>query len=244
MGKSLKDGEFDCREMANPGRFRPERSRKGDFEAFICGTLGAGSELPCCAASPTKVLIAFHLGESNGLKSSSGRKWIILVAALLASVCAIAPAIAISRDGAPAAPSAQPGHAPKKKLPAGGTSAAALPRTTKPEVVELMKKQEVPDKVVDRITGGQGEQNRDRIPGSSEVEVDPGVNRIALHWEGEPPGSVQGVLQDLPKGVSVHVCSSRPRLAKAGGTLVFQTAALGDGWDEIPDWMRYQGPWF
>ncbi|MFH8387881.1 hypothetical protein ACH4E7_44605 [Kitasatospora sp. NPDC018058] len=68
-----------------------------------------------------------------------------------------------------------------------------------------MKKQEVLDKVVDRITGGQGEQNRDRIPGFSEVEVDPGFNRIVLRWNGELPGSVQGVLQDLPKGVSVQV---------------------------------------
>ncbi|MFD7826532.1 hypothetical protein [Kitasatospora sp. NPDC059803] len=89
---------------------------------------------------------------------------------------AIAPAIAISEDGALTAPSAQPGNAPKKKLPAGATGAAALLGAAKPEVIELMKKQEVLDKVVDRITGGQEEQNRDRIPGFSEVEVDPGVN--------------------------------------------------------------------
>ncbi|MEV8326627.1 hypothetical protein [Kitasatospora sp. NPDC056731] len=122
---------------------------------------------------------------------------------------AIAPAIAISGDGALITPSAQPGNAPKKKLPAGATGAAALLGAAKPEVIELMKKQEVLDKVVDRITGGQEEQNRDRIPGFSEVEVDPGVNRITLHWKGELSDTVHGVLQDLPKDVSVQVVPAK-----------------------------------
>ncbi|WP_030247303.1 hypothetical protein, partial [Streptomyces sp. NRRL S-350] len=72
-----------------------------------------------------------------------------------------------------------------------------------------MKKQEALHKVVDRITGGQDEQNRDRIPGFSEVEVDPVANRITLHWKGELPGAVQGVLQDLPKDVSVQVVTAK-----------------------------------
>ncbi|MGW3046178.1 trypsin-like serine protease [Kitasatospora sp. NPDC001159] len=72
-----------------------------------------------------------------------------------------------------------------------------------------MKKQEALDKVVDRIVGGQEEHARDRIPGFSEVEVDPGANRITLHWKGELPDAVRGVLQDLPKGVSVQVVPAK-----------------------------------
>ncbi|MFI9365252.1 hypothetical protein ACIG5E_30005 [Kitasatospora sp. NPDC053057] len=72
-----------------------------------------------------------------------------------------------------------------------------------------MKKQEALDKAVDRITGGQDEQNRDRIPGFSEVEVDPGANRITLHWKGELPDAVRGVLQDLPRDVSVQVVAAK-----------------------------------
>ncbi|MGW2376872.1 trypsin-like serine protease [Kitasatospora sp. NPDC001683] len=82
-------------------------------------------------------------------------------------------------------------------------------KAAKPEVAELMKKQEALDKVVDRITGGLDEQNRDRIPGFSEVEVDPGANRATLHWKGELPEAVRGALQDLPQGVNVKVVPAK-----------------------------------
>ncbi|MFD8086187.1 hypothetical protein ACFV4F_31340 [Kitasatospora sp. NPDC059722] len=98
---------------------------------------------------------------------------------------------------------------PKKRPSAGGISAATLRGAAKPEVVELMNRQEALDRVVDRITVGQDEQNRERIPGFSEVEVDPGASRITLHWKGELPEAVRGVLQDLPKGVSVQVVPAK-----------------------------------
>ncbi|MEU4303808.1 hypothetical protein [Kitasatospora aureofaciens] len=72
-----------------------------------------------------------------------------------------------------------------------------------------MKKQEALDKVVDRIAGGREEQDRDQIPGFSEVEVDPAANRITLHWKGELPDTVRGVLQDLPKGMNVQVVPAK-----------------------------------
>ncbi|MFI6847415.1 S1 family peptidase [Kitasatospora sp. NBC_00085] len=80
---------------------------------------------------------------------------------------------------------------------------------TSTEVLELMKKQEVLDKVVDRLTGGLSAVDREKIQGFAEVEVDPAKNHIRVHWKGAVPESVQGVLRDLPAGVTAEVLPAK-----------------------------------
>ncbi|MFF2348399.1 S1 family peptidase [Kitasatospora sp. NPDC058115] len=76
-------------------------------------------------------------------------------------------------------------------------------------IVETMKKQEVLDAVVDRMTGGLSEVERDRIPGFTDVEVDPAGNRIRLHWKGEVSSTAREIMGSLPAGVTVEVLPAK-----------------------------------
>ncbi|MEU9076083.1 hypothetical protein [Kitasatospora sp. NPDC048538] len=117
-----------------------------------------------------------------------------MAAAVALSVSIAVPAFAASASAAGSG---------KDKKPVVGTPAAS------PQVIELMKKQQVLDKVVDQMTGGLSSVDREKIPGFSEVEVDPATNHIRVHWKGTVPNSVQGVLNNLPAGVTAEVIPAK-----------------------------------
>ncbi|WP_406097534.1 S1 family peptidase [Kitasatospora purpeofusca] len=76
-------------------------------------------------------------------------------------------------------------------------------------VTDRIRNQEVLDGVVDRLTGGLSEVERERIPGFTDVEVDPGRNKIRLHWKGEISSAAHDVLGSLPAGVVVEVLPAK-----------------------------------
>ncbi|MFF1869852.1 hypothetical protein [Streptomyces sp. CB03911] len=72
-----------------------------------------------------------------------------------------------------------------------------------------MKKQVVLDKIVDGLTGGLSEVDRDKIPGFTEVEVDPAKNHIRLHWKGDVPEATRNLIANLPTGVTAEVLPAK-----------------------------------
>ncbi|GGX56005.1 hypothetical protein [Streptomyces noursei] len=76
---------------------------------------------------------------------------------------------------------------------------------TDPHVLAILKKQQVLDKIAGDITTGLSESDRAKIPGFTDVEVDPEHNHLRLHWKGTPPQRVQRILAELPKGVTAEV---------------------------------------
>ncbi|WP_265567000.1 hypothetical protein [Streptomyces hygroscopicus] len=104
------------------------------------------------------------------------------------------------------------GASPQASASAAGKTAAAAGKgrpVTDPRIIALEKKQEVLDKVAGQLTEGLSESDRARIPGFTEIEVDPDHNSLRLHWKGTPPQRVQGILAHLPKGVTASVLPAR-----------------------------------
>ncbi|MGW3202147.1 S1 family peptidase [Streptomyces sp. NPDC001118] len=122
----------------------------------------------------------------------------IPVAALALSL----PFIASPAAGASAQP---PGSAAAKAAAVAGKGRPV----TDPRIIALEKKQEVLDKIAGQITEGLSESDRARIPGFTEIEVDPDHNSLRLHWKGSPPQRVQRILAHLPRGVTASVLSAR-----------------------------------
>ncbi|MFD9591217.1 trypsin-like serine protease [Kitasatospora sp. NPDC059973] len=136
------------------------------------------------------------------------RSHLVLATVVLASLSAAVPAMGAQGSSAFTKPGG-PTHRAPKPTATQGQGAAVLSAAASPQVIELMKKQEILDKLVDRITGGRSESNRDQIPGFSEVEVDAAASRITLHWKGDLPEFVNAVLRDLPQGVTTQVVSAK-----------------------------------
>ncbi|MCW7944071.1 hypothetical protein AAW14_19025 [Streptomyces hygroscopicus] len=92
-----------------------------------------------------------------------------------------------------------------KAAPAG----AQARQVTDPRLAATEKKQETLDKIAGQITEGLSEADRARIPGFTDIEVDPVRNSLRLHWKGTPPQRVQRILARLPKGVTASVLPAR-----------------------------------
>ncbi|MFI6690101.1 hypothetical protein [Streptomyces sp. NPDC050485] len=87
--------------------------------------------------------------------------------------------------------------------------AAKAHNITDPHLVQVQKQQEVLDKVVADLTQGLSESDRAKIPGFTDVEVDPDHSHLRLHWQGTPPQRVQSVLAHLPAGVTAEVVAAK-----------------------------------
>ncbi|OIJ98823.1 hypothetical protein BIV25_12405 [Streptomyces sp. MUSC 14] len=87
-------------------------------------------------------------------------------------------------------------------------SAVASPRPalTAPAIE---KRQETLDTIAGRITEGLSESDRARIPGFTDIEVDPLHDSLRLHWKGSPPQRVRHILAHLPAGVHAAVLPAR-----------------------------------
>jgi hypothetical protein len=85
------------------------------------------------------------------------------------------------------------------------------PAAAKPDahMVTLFNRQKVLDKIAGRITEGLSETARAKIPGFSEIVVNPDTNHLRLYWKGTPPQRVKSILADLPKGVTADVLPAR-----------------------------------
>lgn len=86
-----------------------------------------------------------------------------------------------------------------------GASPAPATRAAAP----IEDRQQVLDAVANQITQGLSGSARARIPGFTEIEVDPDHNHLRLHWKGTPPPRVRSILAHLPKGVTAEVDSAR-----------------------------------
>ncbi|QHA02043.1 hypothetical protein GQF42_00460 [Streptomyces broussonetiae] len=126
-------------------------------------------------------------------------------AATAIPVAALALSLPFIASPAAGASPQQPGSAVAKAAPAAGKGRPV----TDPRIIALEKKQEVLDKVAGQITEGLSESDRARIPGFTEIEVDPDHNSLRLHWKGSLPQRVQRVLAHLPKGVTASVLPAR-----------------------------------
>ncbi|WP_190109333.1 S1 family peptidase [Streptomyces cinnamoneus] len=96
-------------------------------------------------------------------------------------------------------------------------------QVTDPRMIEVLKRQDVLDKIASDITEGRPESDRTQIPGFAGLAVDPDGNRLRLHWKGAPPQRVQRILERLPDGVRVDVVAarySRAELRQAGSKLI------------------------
>ncbi|MFI1769807.1 hypothetical protein ACH41H_48645 [Streptomyces sp. NPDC020800] len=80
---------------------------------------------------------------------------------------------------------------------------------TDPTLLAIEHKQEVLDKVAGEITQNLSESDRAKIPGFTEIEVDPDHNQLRLHWKGTPPQRIATILAHLPSGVTATIVSAR-----------------------------------
>ncbi|MFI9724574.1 S1 family peptidase [Streptomyces sp. NPDC052396] len=71
------------------------------------------------------------------------------------------------------------------------------------------QKQRVLDQIAGDITDGLSEYDRARIPGFTEIEIDPDHNHLQLHWKGTPSQRVQSILAHLPHGVTAETVLAR-----------------------------------
>ncbi|MFJ8476935.1 trypsin-like serine protease [Kitasatospora sp. NPDC094011] len=156
----------------------------------------------------------------------SGRTHLVLATVLLSSVAATVPALAVPSGGAPDVPGSAQARGSDEPVPGPARGEDALAGRVDPGIIELMKKQEALDKAVDLITDGREEFERDRIPGFSEVEVDPAAGRIVLHWKGELPEPVAAVIRGLPEAVKVEVVPAKYSKAELHAA---RTKLLSDG---------------
>ncbi len=92
-------------------------------------------------------------------------------------------------------------------LSAGSAGTKAKPAESRQARIEA--NQEVLDKIAGEITEGLSDSDRARIPGFTDIEVDPDHNRLRLHWKGTPPPRVRRILAHLPHGVTAEVHSAR-----------------------------------
>ncbi|MFF4739447.1 hypothetical protein ACFY2W_26715 [Streptomyces sp. NPDC001262] len=98
-------------------------------------------------------------------------------------------------------------HQGGKAKPTAGAHTRHL--TADPRLIALQEQQHVLDKVAGDITEGLSEYDRAKIPGFTEVEIDPGHNHLRLHWKGTPPERVQRVLAHLPSSVTAEAVPAR-----------------------------------
>ncbi|WP_052229806.1 hypothetical protein [Streptomyces sp. CT34] len=98
-----------------------------------------------------------------------------------------------------------------------------------PADIQIMNRQEVLDKIAGRLTQGLSEAERARIPGFTEVRVDPVHNRIHLHWKGAVPKAVGDSLHKLPSGVTADVVPAKYSKAElhAARNKLMHNGALG-----------------
>ncbi|MEU1425419.1 hypothetical protein [Kitasatospora sp. NPDC005751] len=82
------------------------------------------------------------------------RSHLVLATVVLASFSAAVPAMGAQGGSAFTKPGGPTYRAPKPTA-TQGQGAAVLSAAVSPQVIELMKKQEILDKLVDRITGGR-----------------------------------------------------------------------------------------
>ncbi|MFE9449997.1 hypothetical protein [Streptomyces sp. NPDC006739] len=87
---------------------------------------------------------------------------------------------------------------------AGASPAPAVRTATR-----IDDRQQVLDAVADRITEGLSESGRARIPGFTDIAVDPDHNLLRLYWKGAPPQRVRHILARLPHGVRAEVEHAR-----------------------------------
>lgn len=120
-------------------------------------------------------------------------------------------------------------------------SAAEKPRTTAtgqttdPHMAEVLKRQNMLDKVARDITDGRSEHDRAQIPGFAGLTVDPDNNRLHLYWKGTPTQRVQRILEKLPDGVRADIIPARyskaelhqagERLLKDGKPITLQASS-------------------
>ncbi|MBX7552289.1 S1 family peptidase [Streptomyces sp. tea 10] len=90
--------------------------------------------------------------------------------------------------------------------PRGSAPAHAVIR---PPALTTSDKQEVLDKIATQITQNLTEGDRAKIPGFTEIEVDPIHNQLRLHWKGTPPKHVTDILAHLPNGITAKVIPAR-----------------------------------
>jgi hypothetical protein len=133
--------------------------------------------------------------------TATARRW----AALVLPATALAACLSLVASPSAGALPAPPGSAAAKVT----TADAEGRHTTDPHLIAIGKKQEVLDKIAGEITEGLSESDRARIPGFTEVEVDPDHNHLRLHWKGTPPQRVQHILAHLPTGVTAEVLPAR-----------------------------------
>ncbi|WP_225102627.1 hypothetical protein [Streptomyces sp. CoH27] len=112
----------------------------------------------------------------------------IPVAALVLSLPFIASPAAGASPQAPASAAAKAVAVAGKGRP-----------VTDPRIIAIEKKQEVLDKIAGQITEGLSESDRARIPGFTEIEVDPDHNSLRLHWKGSPPQLCSASLLTCPR---------------------------------------------
>ncbi|MFK0289817.1 hypothetical protein ACIQU6_04890 [Streptomyces sp. NPDC090442] len=119
----------------------------------------------------------------------------------------MAATLALALTGGNSA-SADPAVKPRKNHDsqhAGGPQQASMA----PLLIAVQKKQQVLDKIANDITQGLPEFDRSKIPGFTEIEVDPDHSHLRLHWKGTPPQRVLRILAHLPSGVTAEVLPSR-----------------------------------
>ncbi|AEW98811.1 S1 family peptidase [Streptantibioticus cattleyicolor] len=86
---------------------------------------------------------------------------------------------------------------------------AADTRSADARQIHALQNQEVLDRIAGQITEGLPEAERARIPGFSELQVDPDANKLRLYWKGALPQRVRALLAHLPHGVTVEVHQAR-----------------------------------
>ncbi|MFI1165806.1 S1 family peptidase [Streptomyces sp. NPDC020801] len=112
------------------------------------------------------------------------------------------PLIASTSAGA----SAQLPGSEAAKLAAAGAHSRPV---TNPRLLAIEKTQETLDKIAGKITEGLSESDRAKIPGFTDIEVDPIRDSLRLYWKGTPPQRVRRILARLPKGVTASVRPAR-----------------------------------
>ncbi|GAA1934351.1 hypothetical protein [Streptantibioticus ferralitis] len=125
-------------------------------------------------------------------KAQLGRRTALVAAALTGSISLFVSPLAAA-------------SASKSGETTTGADAVTSHQVTDQHMLAIEKKQEVLDKIAGEITEGLSESDRAKIPGFTEVAVDPDHNDLRLYWKGTPPQRVKRILAHLPTGVTTKV---------------------------------------
>ncbi|MFJ9909195.1 hypothetical protein ACIRVK_41305 [Streptomyces sp. NPDC101152] len=153
---------------------------------------------------------------------------------MAAALPAAALIVAVPFVGSASAGASVPSPALEEKVASG----ARAHNITDPHLIQVQRQQDTLDKIAGKLADGLSEFERARIPGFTDVAIDPDHNHIRLYWNGIVPARVRTILAHLPAGVTADVRSAkyskaelhaaRKKLLQGGKFKEIHLASTGD----------------